>query len=326
LSDIVLTTAIEAGPLEKQVCLLVESLRTFGGSVLRNAPFVAVVPRFGASLSPSTRSDLKRFGVEICHAPRKDDMNWFAYLNKTWALKVVAERHQGTIIWLDGDVLALGEPTELFIDHSEFQFAACCSDKNIGTAKDNDEFAPYFMACCAALGINYESLPYIVTKTENIPIRFYWNSGIFAFHRDTGLAETYDEFTRILVRKRIGSQSCNLFMTDQIALGLAVHYLKLRYLELSLSHNFHIQPSDIDKISSQCLDIRLLHYHGCLWPNAHEKFYRALEQRNSPSSVLLKNIGPLLNDQSIISRVSRKLFEIYRATQYARAIKQSTRY
>jgi lipopolysaccharide biosynthesis glycosyltransferase len=326
LSDIVLTTAIEAGPLEKQVCLLAESIRTFGGPALSSAPFIAVIPRLGSPLLQSTRSHLKQFGVEVWDAARNDGTSWFAFLNKSWALKVVAAQHRGTIIWLDGDVLALGEPSELFIGSSNFQFAACCSDKNIGTATDDDEYAPYFKACSAALGIDYESLPYIVTKTEKVPIRFYWNSGVFSFDSSTGLAETYDEFTKALVRKRIGSRSCNLFMTDQVALGLAAHQLKLNYLELSLSHNFNIQPDDLDQINSADLDIRLLHYHGSLWPNSYVRFCQALEKRNLSASLMVKKNGPLCNDLPFTSRIARKILEVYRKAQYAKAAKQTSQF
>jgi hypothetical protein len=318
-----LTTAIEAGPLEQQVCLLAESVRLFGGR-LSGLPFVAVVPRFGPLLRASTKVALRRLGVDIVTATRDDGMSWFPFLNKTQTTRLISRQFKGTIVWFDADVLLLNEPADLLIDDTDVKFAACCTDKNIGTASDDDEFAPYFKACCEVFGIKYESLPYIVTKTEGIPIRAYWNAGIFSFDCDSGLAETYDDFTKLLLRKGIGSRYCKMLMTDQISLGLAAHKLGLRYRELPLSHNFHIQPNDVTSVLDSEEDIRLLHYHGCSWPGSFEKMLAGVSRRSRDAANLLARSGPLSNGLPLTSHALQKSLKLFRGYRDSRAFGQMT--
>lgn len=317
-------TAIEAGPLEKQVCILADSIRRFGGQ-LSGAPIVAVIPRMGMPIKASTKQALKRLDVEVVKASRHDDLTWFSFLNKTTTVRLAAERFSGNVIWLDADVLTLGEPSDLLISGTGIQFAACCSDKNIGTVNDDDEFAPYFQECCRVFGIDYDSLPYIVTRMEGIPIRAYWNAGIFSFESTSGLAETYDEFTKLLLRRRIGSRSCNIIMADQVSLGLAAHKLGLQYRELPLSHNLHVQPEsgDIEKALASCSDIRLLHYHACLWPETYGRLCALLAIDYPEATELLKNFGPLDNNFAITSRIGRKLLSIYRKRKQAGVVRQT---
>lgn len=324
MSNSIIVTAIEAGPLEKQVCILAESIRRFGGR-LRDAPIVAVIPRLGMPLKTSTRSALKLLDVEVVKAPRHDDLTWFSFLNKTTAVRWAASSFGGDVIWLDADVLTLGEPTDLLISDTGIQFAACCSDKNIGTSSDDDESAPYFQACCRVLGIDYNSLPYIITKMEGVAIRAYWNAGIFSFESASGLAETYDEFTKLLLRQRIGSRACNIIMADQVSLGLAVHKLGLSYRELPLSHNYHVQPDrgDIEKALASYSDIRLLHYHACLWPQTFDRFCGQLATNYPEATEMLKSLGPLDNDFAMASRVGRKLLSIYRRRKQAEVVRQT---
>jgi len=66
----------------------------------------------------------------------------------------------------------LREPSELLLEEG-IQFAACVTDKNIGTAGPNDEFQCYWEAMCQALGMKVEDLPLVPTCRENLPIRLY---------------------------------------------------------------------------------------------------------------------------------------------------------
>jgi hypothetical protein len=325
----VIVTVIEAGPLEKQVCLLVESLRRWGGR-LATATVVAVKPRRGPELSRTTRITLDRLDVEYCRIHREDGFAWFHYLNKTAAVKHVAARHRGVIIWLDADILVVNEPSELLlgpIKASGPKFAACASDKNIGTSRDDDDFAPYFQAACSALGVDFTSLPYVITEDEQIPIRSYWNSGVYAFAASSGFADIHHNFTLSLVSKGIASRESKLFFSDQVSLGLAAHHLDLKRRNLSLNHNFFVQPANVlSRLTAADSDIRIIHYHGSLWPSAFENFCAGLERSYPEVALWLRGQGPLTNTMHPISRVYRKLLELHRKRESNSAIRKARFY
>lgn len=323
----VFVTAVEAGPLEKQACLLVESLRLWGGR-LANAPVIAVRSRRGPQVSRATRDAFARLQVDYQSIGRDDGYEWFPYLNKTAAVKHVAARQSGTIAWLDADILVVGEPSQLQLlpdDAGRPEFVACVPNKNIGTSRDDDHFAPYFRAACDAVGVDYASLPYVVTEDHGVRIRAYWNSGVYAFAGDSGLAELHHDFTLTLVAKGIASHESKLFFSDQIALGLAAHHLGLSYRQLSLDHNFSLQPDSVaTRLAGGHSDLRLLHYHGCLWPPVFDTFCAGLDRSYPEVANWLRSQGPLMNRMPPVQRIYKKLLELERKRTLASALDRAT--
>jgi hypothetical protein len=305
-----IVTVIEAGSIEQQVCVLAESIRLAGGP-FSSSSILAVIPRRGPPLSSSTKATLRRLNVELATIRRSDALTWFQFLNKTHALDFAAKRFKGRIAWLDADILCMNEPAGLA---GPAQFAASATDKNIGTS-GCDEQAPYFRSACAALGIDFDSLPYVTTEREKLSIKCYWNSGVFSFDSSTDLAATHHDFTRRLVEKRIGSPDCGIYMSDQVSLGLAVHALGLSVNALPLSHNYNIQPIDCEKELATPSNISILHYHGCMWPASFEALMTGVASRNASIGDLLKRYGPL-SDQSTQTKIVRKLLELYRGINY----------
>lgn len=318
-----IVTVIEAGALERQVRLLVESLRRWGGRLAKARVF-AIQPRGGPSLRTETIRAFETLQIEYQRILRDDHIHWFPYLNKTAAVKhVVQQNPTSRIVWLDADTLILKEPSSLLLPHG-IQFAACASDKNIGTAHDEDRFAPYFKACCSALGVNFASLPYIETEAEGVAIRAYWNSGVYAFDASSGLSEIHHEFTLRLVTNGIASFQSKLFFSDQISLGLAAHFLNLTYSKLPLTHNFSVQPSSaVGRLTGAPNDVRIVHYHGCMWPDAFDEFRLGLKQINEEAASWLEAEGPLKLEMHPVARIHRKILEIYRSRKLLRAVSTS---
>lgn len=322
----IIVTVIEAGPLEKQVRLLAESLRRWGGK-FANAPIIAVQPRGGPKLNSRTLQALNGLDVEYCRIRRDDGYDWFPYLNKTAAVKHVSSQYPSkSIVWLDADILAIQEPSDLLLGSDGTNFAACASNKNIGTARDDDEFAPYFMAACLAVGVDFHSLPYIETEEERIPIRAYWNSGVYAFAAKSGLADLHHHFTLSLVKSGIGSWESKLFFSDQIALGLAAHHLKLQYRRLPLAYNFSLQPKTIVTKLAAANDVRILHYHACLWQASFENFCTGLKTVNPEAAAWLHSQGALAVEMSASARIHRKLADLYRSRKYRNALQKARLY
>ena len=306
------------------------SLRRWGGR-LAEARVIAVKPRFGPRISSTTQAALERLDVEYLRIRRDDNFLWFPWLNKTAAVRHVAAFHPDTIVWLDADILVLNEPSELLLNSAEPnspQFAACASDKNIGTIQDDDKFAPYFRAACQALNVDFASLPYVLTEEEHVPVRAYWNSGVYAFAGNSGLAELHHNFTLSLVAKGIGSHESKLFFSDQVSLGLAAHHLGLTRKNLPWSHNFSVQPRNADVLLREnAKNIRILHYHGCLWPSSFEKFCQGLSFHRPDVTAWLRDRGPLLtNTMPRVTRINRKILDLYRRRQEKIALRKCQLY
>lgn len=319
-------TVIESGALESEALLLFESIRALGG-LLARAPIIAGVPRFGVPLKRSTKRALQRLDVELINAIRKDELTWFPYLNKTAVLVKASEMVSGTIVWLDADIAVLKDIPLLNLDGSPYEFAASCTDKNIGTARDDDEYAPYFQACCKGVGVDFESLPYIITEREKIAIRSYWNSGVFSFLANTGLATKFDEFTKTLIRSGIANRGCGIFVTDQIALSLAVNALKLSVLSLPQSYNYHAGDANgLRRAIERNDEINILHYHGANWHQSHYAFCDALNRISPEAAQLFKNAGPIDRSLPWPAKAARKLIGMAREHRQRVAMRAMTFY
>ncbi len=185
-----IVTVIEGGPLEHQIKLLVESLRRWGGS-LANAPVIAVQPRRGPALSKSTSIALNVSTSNIAAFIATTNSPGTLGSTRPPLFAMLRESHPGTIVWLDPDVIVLDDIPELWLDPenpNSAQFAACAPEQGIGTARDDDEHAPYFRAVCETLRVDFQSIPYIVTERDRVRIRAYWNAGIYAFVGASGFA------------------------------------------------------------------------------------------------------------------------------------------
>lgn len=314
-------TVVEAGPLEKQVCLLLESLRRWGGRAA-NAPVFVIRPRRGPHLSRTTMSKLEELDAEYIHFERSDGMEWFPYLNKTAAVLNAAARCQTTsIAWLDADIIVMEEPIELLGVRSK-ELRACATDRNIGTADDEDEFAPYFKAACTSLGVDFDSLPYVTTETDKTTIRAYWNSGVYAFDTQSDLAEVHHRFTLSLVKNGVASRHSKLYFSDQISLGLAAHALNLRSQPVSQTHNFGLAPKTfLSRLSDRRDRICLLHYHDCLWAPHFGGFCDGLQQDFPDVAEWLRSKGPLEVGMTAPRRAYRKALKIYRDQKYRTALR-----
>ena len=97
-------TVVEAGPLEAQVALLVESLRRFGGS-LGQCPLWVVRPREGPPLAEDTLALFAGHDVTYLDAPlntatpgsRDTDSRLFGLLNKPFAAAHLESQLEGEV-------------------------------------------------------------------------------------------------------------------------------------------------------------------------------------------------------------------------------------
>jgi hypothetical protein len=307
-APITFVTCVESGPLETQVLRMVESLRRFGGAYA-DYPVWAVKPRFGPPLSRHTRSEFERLRIDFRRTNRTDSHGWYAYINKTRALILAeAEAPTESVGWLDADLLFTGEPSELCPGDGE-DVTACSSDNAGGTTGPGDRCEPFWREACAAMGLDVEQLPWVTTEREGDRIRLYWNSGVFAFRKGTGLAAEHDRCTTRMLDVNLGSAVTGVFFTEQYALALAAAMLRLRFRQLPHSHNYemgsaiHEQWYREDKLRSA----RIVHYHDFLWPKFWPKFIECVKTTHPDVAAWLEPLGPLRNDAPLVYRAMTKL-------------------
>jgi len=311
---ITFVTCVESGPLETQVLRMVESLRRFGGSYA-DCPVWAVKPRFGPPLSRHTRNEFDRLRVDFRRTTRSDPHGWYAYINKTRAL-ILAEADAPTefVGWLDADLLFTGEPNELVPRPGE-DVTACSSDNSGGTTGPGDKCEPFWRAACAAVGLDVEQLPWVTTEREGDRIRLYWNSGVFAFRKGSGLAAEHDRCTTRLLDANLGSAVTGVFFTEQYALALAAAKLGLRHRQLPHSHNYEMGSAIHERWyrEDKLRAARIVHYHDFQWPAFWPTFVDCLKATHPAVAAWLEPLGPLRNDAPVAYRAVTKLLRTVRA-------------
>jgi hypothetical protein len=293
---------------------MVESLRRFGG-IYADCPVWAVKPRFGPPLARHTRAEFDRLRIDFRRTTRDDPHGWYAYINKTRAL-ILAESEAATdfVGWLDADLLFTGEPAELLPGADE-DVTACSSDNAGGTTGPGDKCEPFWREACAAVGLDVEQLPWVRTEREGDRIRLYWNSGVFAFRRGSGLAIEHDRCTTRLLDVNLGSAVTGVFFTEQYGLALAAAKLGLRSRQLPHSHNYEMGSAihetwyREDKLRAA----RIVHYHDFFWPPFWPTFIGCLKETHPAVAAWLEPLGPLRNGAPFAYRAVTKLLREKRA-------------
>jgi hypothetical protein len=284
---------IESGPLEGMTLLLVESLRKWGGAFAQ-CKVVAVTPRFGPPLGRATHKGLAQLGVEYLRVSDRNKHAWFGFLNKPYAIAIAEERATTPCLaWIDGDILVVGEPTELALKDDE-DFAACAFDRNIGSTGPDDPFDRYWQKVAEVFQISVDSLPWIVTEQEKTRIRLYWNSGLFVWRRSVGFAHQFLEDCKRLLESPVASAEAGIYFTDQVTLGITMVKMKLRWRALSYAYNYAL-GSKINHLydPAKFRETHIVHYHDVLWPHSWDESMRRIKEDRPDVHDWLQQHGPL---------------------------------
>lgn len=314
---------VESGWLEVQTLRMIESLRTWGGS-FASSPIYAVTPRFGVPIAKSTRSWFDKYQVEYIYFHHHHKYSWNKFLNKLLALTTVQELAKTELLgWLDSDLLIVDEPSQFVIKENK-SFIACPSDQlNVATT-GSDSNLPYWREICKCVDIDIEALPWLLSEPEQLPIRFYFNSGVFVYRRSTNFAYHYlDTFTRIC-DSQVASRNWGFFFNDQVALGLTVLKMGIPWDTLSYSHNFAIGCSVPSSWYNQeyLKTAKLIHYHDSMWYWFWDTFLESIAQTRPDVAKWLTLIGPVKNNLPIQLRAMKKILDVIRKQQESTYSKQ----
>lgn len=318
MENISFVCCVESGGLEQQTLRMAESLRLFGGR-FADAPLYAVTPRLGPPLSRKTVEGFKRLKVEYLRFRSGSWYSWNHFMNKPEALLAV-DRQVNTeaIGWLDSDVIFVGEPDQLALMPEE-SFVACPSDAAGATQGKGDPLEPYWEEIAKVLGLDIDQLPWVVTDEENARVRYYFNSGVFVYRRQTDFAKRYLEHCMRILEARLSSRLCSFFFTDQVALGLTAAKLGLPWRRLAHSHNYSVcSQIYAERYSREKMsDARIVHYHDGMWPPFWNTLLQCLRDTHPQAADWLTPQGPLTPRNPIAVRLMGKILKEYRLRQSA---------
>ncbi len=326
--SITFVCCVEAGSLETYTVRMIESLRRWGGR-FKDAPLIAVTPRFGPPLTRKTLEVFKRCNVKYIRCQPKIPYIWFKFINKPLAL-LAAESYATTdaISWLDSDLLILDEPEALLLQNGE-DFLGCASDKEMGTSGVGDTYESLWQANCRTIGLDVEALPWIVTEQEKERIRLYWNGGIFVYRRSTGFAQAYLDTCLQLMDARITTKVDfdHIGINEQSAIGLTMVKLGLSWRALPYSHDYimssltHANWYDPAALKAA----KITHYHDSMWSWFWDEFTGCLQQTHPQVAEWLMPYGPMQNPAPFMSRLLIKFLKSWRRRKELAYLKTCTR-
>ncbi len=296
MSSICFVACVESGPLEAQTVRLAESIRSFGGA-LADSEILTITPRFGPPLSGETRSRFRELGVRHERLQSHPRYAWYHYLNTPIALAAAEElTDREALCWTDSDLLFMGEPTQLLLG-DDLDFIAGSTDNGVvGTMGPGSEYENDWRRLCALLGIDIESLPWVVTHLEQERIRLYFQAGLFAYRRGIGFSRFYLDMCIKALDRHFGFANSGENYIDQVCLGLAVHEMGMRWRQLDPSHNFPMasflphadRPDELARA-------RVLHYHDSMEPHFWATCLERLAPGHPEVHEWLSARGPLEN-------------------------------
>lgn len=318
--DISFVCCIESGSLEDPTIRLIRSLRQFGGS-LANSQIIAVTPRFGLPLNVKTRSALDLLNVEYLDRRWSNHKySWFKFFNKPLSLIYAREKIKSPVTcFLDSDLLVFGEPSALRLNDHE-DIVACPSDiKEMGSTGPGDIYEPIWRANLELNGISPDTFPWTITCYDNIRIRLYWNSGVFAYRSSSKFADEYLNTTiKALENSTISkSPTYSLGFNEMAALGISAVKLNLKWRELPFTYNFSCGTRyPLDNCNHDvALHAKIFHYHDALWPEHWTRFIHQLDPIRPTEAAWLKKLGPLQNPSSTPIKIINKILQTIRKMQ-----------
>lgn len=292
-ASVTIVCCVEHGALEAEAVLMARSLRTFGGS-LATVPILAIRPRLGPPLARQTRAAFDKLNVTYITASARGRYRWYAFLNKVRCLEV-AEEFASTeqLMWLDSDILVLGDPAAICLGPQE-QLCAIPGSAHGGTTGPDDPDEELWRIMCQATGLHFDDLPWLLAPVDGKRVRFYLNSGVYTVRRDVGFADMFRRCVTAVLDAGVLSAQWRLNLLEQAAFGLAILRAGLSYRLAPYIYNMHVGPGIEPYYDAQTMrQAVLLHYHKSLKPSYWPAFLRNLAADRPQMYDWCRSQGPI---------------------------------
>ena len=254
---------VERGPLESQSLLCVESLRTFGGP-LADAPVYAFAPRSGRGPDERTVAALRALGATFVDDPLNPELGELPHTNKAFVAAWAEERldHE-VLVFVDSDTVFLNEPALLAAGDWDAALRPVGA-VNVGSTGEGHHNEDVWQTLYAELGV--ESRPFIETVVERERVRAYFNSGLVALRRGSGIAHAWREATVRLARSPVAFAVRRRRQIDQLALAGVLTDRFERVRVLPDTYNYPLPKRTLLPPAMQSLELTdLVHVHGHRW-------------------------------------------------------------
>jgi hypothetical protein len=317
-SDTTIYTCIESGRLEPEVLLMVRSLRAFGGRFAQ-CPVLAIAPRAGPRVAASTLREFDRLGVRYVERPLRHRFDWLGFANKPHAAVIADElAATGHVVWLDGDVLVVGEPTALDAPrHDAHEVLACVEELGPVSTGAGDRFEPFWQALADGAGLT-QGVPFTTAGPSGKRIRLHFNSGVFRFRRGSGFAQRYLElFEKLYALCVMPKDDPTMFLHEQIIFSIAAASWRGGFAALEPHHNFHAEPMYEALYPADQYDrALLLHWHGSLrMDDFRDTFMQRLQVTLPALASMVQSSLPLDAPRTLLPRLQRALLSRWRKRQ-----------
>jgi hypothetical protein len=251
----------ESGPLEQQTLLFARSLRRFGGRFAECAVH-AYKPRTGPALEPGTLAGFEELGIELHDEAINSEHRDYPFANKIYS-GVAAERElsEDVIVFCDTDTVFLREPGVLELAEGVDVAAAPAWHINKASRGPGHELEDYWQQIYELAGVT--DPPWVETMEKSKRIRGYWNAGILATRRESGIfAEWLELFARLFAEELYpdGRQ----IVIDQVALAATISRRPDRLVNLDHTYNYDIGRRSFFKNEMRRIQLDELvqvHYH-----------------------------------------------------------------
>jgi hypothetical protein len=179
---------------EKNTLLLVESIRTFAGS-LAQAPIWCFVPQYGKQLSPKTESRLTALNVTLMPYDVAIEVARFFFAADIRAAQIAESTSTGKtdlLVWLGSNTLILKEPQAFVLPDGKSLGYRPVHHANIGSVYGTpvDPFWTLVYRYCA---VPESRISAMKTHIDGQELRPYFNAGMIVTKPDNRLFETWHD-------------------------------------------------------------------------------------------------------------------------------------
>ncbi|MBE9039193.1 hypothetical protein IQ235_00085 [Oscillatoriales cyanobacterium LEGE 11467] len=261
VSSIAFLICTESGDLAEKSLLLAESLRCFGGK-LKDAPIYSVQPRAGDEIESQILEKFQELGVVHKKIILNTDYTYYPIANKVFVC-AYGEQNINTeiLVFLDSDQVIFREPQELILSPDCDTALRPVDRKNLGSTGKKDRNDDYWQKLDALFGMTREI--WVETTVEKEKIRGYWNSGMIAARKESGLFSAWLENFKIAMAHQLIPES-GIFHLDQLTLAATIASKNIKFSTLSPTYNYPLhkqsQLQESDRIESFD-EVVSIHYH-----------------------------------------------------------------
>lgn len=249
---------------ELNTLLLVESIRTFGGTLSKN-PIWIFTPESSQPITDKTKARLQSLDVNLISFVMDDSKLPFFFADTIQAIafaEAMAERETLLLAWMDSNTLVLNEPKDFLLPQDKSLGYRPVHHTLIGS-RYAEPLDPFWTQIYGSCQVPQNRVFPMVTHVDATEIRPYFNAGLLITHPTNRLFRTWHDTFFELYKK----PACQDFYQQDKRYEIFVHqaalsgvilsmYPQEELLELPPTYNYplHLITDDISDTRPTSLD------------------------------------------------------------------------